>query len=184
MIPGSMGFETPVSATAIAGTLYGACSKEWWGQLPSIKLSAEAPSAAAARRFVDAHLAGVDVDVDLAALLVSELVSNVVFHAATDFELVVAVGEDGARFEVSDGGEVTEAFRELVAAPPRRVDAAAKGGRGWMLIARLASDFGLIDRGDAGKTLWFQLSISPYQHHQPPPPLPPVKKTRPDGIGE
>jgi sigma-B regulation protein RsbU (phosphoserine phosphatase) len=136
--------------------------------LPSIKLSAEVASAAAARRFVDAHLAGVNVDVHLAALLVSELVNNVVVHAGTDLELVVAVGEDGARVEVSDGAAVTEAFRELMAAPPTRVDPAATAGRGWMLIARLASDFGLMDRGDAGKTLWFQLPIRPDQ----PPPAP------------
>ncbi|MDQ1427615.1 MAG: hypothetical protein QOK39_1091 [Acidimicrobiaceae bacterium] len=128
--------------------------------MPSITLQAEPENVMVARRFVDDALAGVDVDRHLAALLVTELVSNVVTHASTDFEVVVAVS-DPVRIEVHDGVAVTEAFRDLVANPPRQVDPGAHGGRGWVLVATLATRFGLIDRGSAGKAVWIELPRDP-----------------------
>ncbi|MDQ3107502.1 MAG: ATP-binding protein [Actinomycetota bacterium] len=126
--------------------------------MPSIKLAAEPTSVSPARRFVERRLEGVAVDRDVATLLVSELASNVVRHAATDFEIVVEVAAT-VRIEVRDGAAVTEAFRDLIRRPPRQVDASSPGGRGWMLVSTLAQDFGLIDHGADGKSLWFELAI-------------------------
>ena len=126
--------------------------------VPSIILDAEARNTAVARRFVFDALREVAVDGALAALLVSELVSNVIRHAATTFEVVVTI-EDSVRVEVRDGAAITEAFRDLVANPPRRVAPSASSGRGLMLISTLASRFGLEDRGAHGKSVWFELPI-------------------------
>jgi anti-sigma regulatory factor (Ser/Thr protein kinase) len=128
--------------------------------VPSITLDADAKNTVVARRFVDDALAGVATDGHVAALLVSELVSNVIRHAATTFELVITVG-DSVRVEVRDGAAVTEAFRDLIANPPRRVNPGAASGRGLMLISTLASRFGLEDLGAHGKSVWFELPINP-----------------------
>lgn len=120
MIPRTAPAETTVSATAVAGTVNGFARNGLVESVPSIILDAEARNTAVARRFVFDALREVAVDGALAALLVSELVSNVIRHAATTFEVVVTI-EDSVRVEVRDGAAITEAFRDLVANPPRRV---------------------------------------------------------------
>ena len=127
--------------------------------MPAITLAPEPSSTAVARRFVDHALAGVAVDAHLAALLVSELVANVIRHSHTPFTVVVTLEPDAARVEVRNGSELTQAFRAVVANPPSTVDPDAAGGRGWMLIARLSARYGLVDHGPAGKTAWFELPI-------------------------
>jgi anti-sigma regulatory factor (Ser/Thr protein kinase) len=171
MIPVGPPTETTVSATAVAGRFDRLARNGLVGSVPSITLDADAKNTAVARRFVDQALAGVAADAHLAALLVSELVSNVIRHAATAFELVVTVA-GSVRVEVRDGAAVTEAFRDLVANPPRRVDPAAPGGRGLMLISTLASGFGLEDLGAHGKSVWFELPIDPSPQRAAPSPFP------------
>ena len=126
--------------------------------MPTIRLAAEPTSVGPARRFIERSLDGVAVDQELATLLVSELAANVVRHASTDFDIVVDVAA-AVRIEVRDGAAVTEAFRDLIGNPPRQVDATSSGGRGWMLVSTLAQDFGLIDHGADGKSLWFELAM-------------------------
>lgn len=129
--------------------------------MPAITLSPEPTSTAVARRFVAHALGDAAVDAHLAALLVSELVANVIRHSCTPFKVVVTLEPDAARVEVRNGSELTEAFRAVVAHPPSKVDPDASGGRGWMLIARLSARYGLIDHGAAGKTAWFELPVHP-----------------------
>ena len=123
-----------------------------------IRLNPDPAAIGIARRFVERSLAGVGVDDEVALLLVSELATEVVKHAGTDFDVLVDIGPV-VRVEVRDGAAVTDAFRQLLRGPPGHVDASALGGRGWMLVSTLASNFGLTDHGAAGKALWFELAI-------------------------
>ncbi|HET6448854.1 MAG TPA: SpoIIE family protein phosphatase [Conexibacter sp.] len=105
------------------------------------------PSAVAlARRAVEADAATLsDEQLDVARLLVSELVTNAVRHGAGDeVVLVLRVDDACARFEVHDAGGQRPARRE-----PR----GAKGGYGLNLVASLASRWGANDA--AG--VWFEL---------------------------
>ncbi len=119
---------------------------------------------AGARRFVvDAVREAGQVDMcETAALLTSELATNAVQHAATSFDVVVAVGDDVIRVEVHDGSAVTEAFRDLIRHPPTQRDPTVVGGRGILVLGRSALRVGLDDKGDAGKAVWFELATAPH----------------------
>jgi anti-sigma regulatory factor (Ser/Thr protein kinase) len=117
--------------------------------LNQLRLPPESPSAAAARRFVVAELAAEPPDVrDAAALLASELVTNAVLHANTDFEVSVTRSPRTLRVEVSDESD----------RPPvlRNYGLEAATGRGLRLVDRLASSWGVERRG-FGKSVWFEL---------------------------
>lgn len=87
---------------------------------------------------------------DVAVLLTSELVTNVVLHARTEFELRVAVRPDRLRVEVCD----------MIPAPPTIRVAAPDdfSGRGLGLLAALAGRWG-VDTGPDGKSVWFELPV-------------------------
>jgi anti-sigma regulatory factor (Ser/Thr protein kinase) len=108
-------------------------------------------SARAARRFVASVLEGTRLPVDMIVLLVSELATNAVLHARTDFTVRVEVDElaDVARVEVEDANE----------RPPSiaHTPAEATSGRGLQLVQALAESWGVEGRM-AGKLVWFELS--------------------------
>jgi anti-sigma regulatory factor (Ser/Thr protein kinase) len=117
----------------------------------SMTLHPHARSVASARRFVTAVLEdivdgarGRDIE-----LLVSELVTNGVLHAATTMELVVCVDADAdvVRVELVD---------EVHTAPHVRPAPGADGGFGLRIIAGLARDWG-VDQHERGKTVWFEI---------------------------
>lgn len=89
-------------------------------------------------------------DVDDAALLVTELVANVVDHVGGDglltLELVLA--EDWLRIAVVDGSGVRPVIRQLDTGNPR--------GRGMRLVAAIADQWGAEDH-HGGKRVWFEL---------------------------
>ena len=89
-------------------------------------------------------------DLDDAALLVSELVANVVDHvegeAALTLELSLA--EAWLRISVADGSSVRPVVRELRREQPR--------GRGLRLIEAIADRWGAEDH-HGGKRIWFEL---------------------------
>jgi anti-sigma regulatory factor (Ser/Thr protein kinase) len=107
-----------------------------------------------ARQFVADALAALAPEVgEMAALLVSELATNAVVHATSDFAVTVlyptATGR--VRVEVRDGvpGEPM----------PLRPPPTAPHGRGLLLVASLADEWG-VEGTDAavGKTIWFELA--------------------------
>jgi anti-sigma regulatory factor (Ser/Thr protein kinase) len=87
---------------------------------------------------------------DLLALLVSELVTNAVRHAAPPVVLRVDVDDERTRVEVDDRGVQLPVLTD----PP----ASAFGGRGVKIVDMLATAWGTErHRTDKGKTVWFEL---------------------------
>jgi anti-sigma regulatory factor (Ser/Thr protein kinase) len=111
-------------------------------------------SAAMARHFVEETLGawGCDAFLDATRLLVSELVTNAVLHARTEFELILRATRTGVRVEVHDGS---------VAAPVvRHYEDEAMTGRGLSLVDDLAARWG-VDKREGGKSVWFELDEEP-----------------------
>jgi anti-sigma regulatory factor (Ser/Thr protein kinase) len=88
---------------------------------------------------------------DTARLLVSELVTNAVFHAHSPVEVRVRRGDEALRVEVRDGDP----------APPLRCDPQpwSTTGRGVALVDSLAAAWGTERTGD-GKIVWFELPLT------------------------
>jgi anti-sigma regulatory factor (Ser/Thr protein kinase) len=106
-------------------------------------------SVGAARRFVAANLGQLaQGSLDAVLVMVSELASNCVQHARTDFS--VRVSKDGGqiRVEVTDSGG---------GSPRRRApDWTEARGRGLLVVEQLATDWGVTaGRRGVGKTVWF-----------------------------
>ncbi|MEV5545448.1 ATP-binding protein [Streptomyces sp. NPDC052309] len=115
---------------------------------------AEPDAVRAARSLVRGRLHGWGLDSvgDLAALLVSELVTNALRHATGPIGVrLVRSSADGVlRVEVSDS--LPEPPRERVAGPDD------EGGRGLQLVASATRRWGTRP-GEAGKTVWFELAM-------------------------
>ncbi len=86
-----------------------------------------------------------------AALLVTELVSNVVDHVGGEANLTleVAVSEDWLRIAVADGSSVRPVVQELSHERPR--------GRGLRMVQAIADRWGAEDH-EGGKRVWFELA--------------------------
>jgi anti-sigma regulatory factor (Ser/Thr protein kinase) len=108
-------------------------------------------SVGAARRFTRAALRRHDVSpatIDIAILLVSELATNALVHAASDIRLRVRVDTE-IRVEVCDAS--TEG-------PGRpALDLERESGRGIELVSTLASGWDWEPRA-GGKVVWFDLA--------------------------
>jgi len=119
------------------------------------RFPAQPASVTAARRFVtDAVIdAGATDLVDDARLLVSELATNAVVHARTEFSVTVHAGSGGVHVEVQDGDDRVPA---RAANAPGRGDARAESGRGMQLLDAAATDWGYRQL-DHGKSVWFRL---------------------------
>ncbi len=106
-----------------------------------------------ARDFVASALdmAGFTGDTDTVLLLVSELVTNAVRHAATPFEILVDVQRDEVRIAVTD---------EDVTHGPTIKDPSPEdtNGRGLLIVDRLASGWGTEQIDQHSKSVWFTLN--------------------------
>jgi anti-sigma regulatory factor (Ser/Thr protein kinase) len=119
----------------------------------------EPVSVRSARSFVCDQLLelGWPMFVDTARVAVSELATNVVLHARTNFGVRVAnVNGDRVRIAVSDGS----AALPVVQTP----QPGSALGRGLRLVAQMTDTWGVErlatdDEGGPGKTVWFELGV-------------------------
>ncbi len=109
----------------------------------------QAESVAGARHFVRDILSDQAREtVEAAELMASELATNCVRHAHSDFELAIHLSRDEIRVEVSDHGEGQPVLRSPT---PRE-----QSGRGLRIVQELAEDWGITPSPN-GKLVWFSL---------------------------
>ena len=119
--------------------------------LPPARFPAETASITVSRHRLEDFLYDVPEHVRMvAALLVSELTTNVVRHAHTHFSLCADVTPLHLRVEVADGTREPPVVKQ-----PGPEDI---GGRGLVLVSQLADDWGTEPIPD-GKLVWFELSL-------------------------
>jgi anti-sigma regulatory factor (Ser/Thr protein kinase) len=108
---------------------------------------AEPGSVRGARVLAQEVLAGLDPALlELIVLMVSELVTNSILHARTDFTVEIDSAPDEVRITVSDAGPGDPSVRA-----PARDNAT---GRGLQIVERLADEWG-VSEGSPGKSVWF-----------------------------
>ena len=108
---------------------------------------------AAARWFIADRLHGHGLSnvVDDAQLVVSELATNAMVHAATSFKVSLHAFEQTLLLEVEDGSQVGPS---LVAT--RVLDT---NGRGMAIVDLLSRDWGVDTHGAGGKSVWAEFSL-------------------------
>lgn len=113
------------------------------------------PSVREARRFVVDSLQGVSREtLEIVEVLVSELATNAVRHAETDFDVTVTYDGSGGpiRVEVVDAGAGVPTQLEPGAVEPQ--------GRGLKIVNGLSDRWGCTPAPGAGsKTVWFELVV-------------------------
>ena len=119
----------------------------------------DAQAVGAARRFVAAALDGhVAINtIDVARLLVSELVTNAVVHAASSVEVELAIESTSVIVRVRDADTGPLVSR---AGGGTELD---EGGRGFLLVDRLTHSWGTEHSGGR-KTVWFRLTADDDQN--------------------
>ena len=105
----------------------------------------------AARHFVASSLEAWGLINSDIALLVSELATNAVLHARSEFEVCVAAAAERIRVEVSD---YNSRLPTMVSVPPD-----AYSGRGLQLLQALAGSWGVETHINDGKTIWFEVPV-------------------------
>ena len=122
--------------------------------LDSIELAPTPASVALARRWSQDVLdrLGAPELSDTMALLVSELVSNVVLHARTPCELSILEDHGRIRVEVQDGSDRLPGLKP-------RTDLLAQSGRGMLLVDGLSAAHGVEPEPRGGKRVWFELVV-------------------------
>ncbi|MER5973005.1 ATP-binding protein [Streptomyces sp. NPDC002055] len=118
----------------------------------SATLPREPGSAATARRLVHVALAAWQMEelADVAALIVSELVTNSVQHARSNSIRITVTRPEAVRVRI---GVVDKSKQFPV---PREPSAEDEGGRGLALVEALAEDWGT-DPLPWGKRVWAEL---------------------------
>ncbi|HVU74587.1 MAG TPA: ATP-binding protein [Mycobacteriales bacterium] len=123
-------------------------------RVTTVRYLRQPSSAAEARAYVRDALDRLApcADLEVAVLLVSELVTNAVAHArGDDLSLTIEICDPYVRLEVQDGS-----IADLLVPAEAPLD--ATGGRGLLLLDRLASRWGVRDLPE-GKAVWFELPL-------------------------
>jgi serine/threonine-protein kinase RsbW len=109
--------------------------------------TAQALSVAASRRYVRDVLRGHPLaDIDAVELMVSELATNSVKHAHSDFKVTINDSKGEIRVEVRDTGRGQPVLRFPAPTEP--------SGRGLRIVEALSLAWGTAD-SPHGKTVWF-----------------------------
>jgi anti-sigma regulatory factor (Ser/Thr protein kinase) len=115
-------------------------------------------SLAGARHFVRDLLSDQPREiVEAAELMTSELATNSVRHARSDFELAVHLSREEIRVEVSDRGQGQPI--------PRTPTPRDQSGRGLQIVKELAEAWGITPSPN-GKLVWFTLRPRPHTGEQ------------------
>jgi PAS domain S-box-containing protein len=153
----SSAIGVPADELSLPGYGVGEPPDDLWRRRPApprearLQLLPEAASAGAARRFLAGLLGSwrmpdvADGDIEL---LASELVTNVIRHAASPFTVIVRYDGQVVRVEVGDGSRARPEARS----PGSDEEA----GRGLVLVDALAAEWGVVPTV-AGKRVWFEL---------------------------
>jgi DNA-binding NarL/FixJ family response regulator len=106
-----------------------------------------------ARHFVTETLRRWSCDsiVDDALLVVSELVTNAVTHAASTCRLVLRLAPGVLRIEVADNGGGSP--------EPQSLDLQRASGRGLMIVSAMSAAWGIDPVDGTGKSVWAELAI-------------------------
>jgi anti-sigma regulatory factor (Ser/Thr protein kinase) len=107
----------------------------------------------ACRRFVRSALDEWGVDPADVVLLTSELATNAVVHARSEF--LVVVDRCGSRVRVAVSDSDTRSIG--VAGVPYD----ASSGRGLAMVDAMSDAWGVDSLSRQGKTVWFELEVSP-----------------------
>ena len=120
----------------------------------NVLLPATPDSVTAARRFVRAAMQDMPLSTcEIVELLVSELATNAVVHARSEFQIRVLRAPGSVRVEVVDAGAGDIA--------PRTIADNEAHGRGLRIVGQLADEWGVLSTPDsASRTVWFQVSTS------------------------
>ena len=120
--------------------------------MASVELASRLASVRSARVFTAGVLSddGVEASVvELAVLLVSELVTNAVVHARSGVRVTVHVDAHWVRVEVEDQGPGRPTVRPFMRDQPT--------GLGLDVVKELATDWGTERRGQC-KVVWFEIA--------------------------
>lgn len=111
------------------------------------------PSVSEARHFTQEVLGDLPRErAEEIAVMVSELTTNSVSHAASDFTITIRRSVDEVYIGVSDMGPGEPALRS-----PRPTE---PSGRGLQIVRELADRWGVIPAANAsGKTVWFSVDL-------------------------
>jgi serine/threonine-protein kinase RsbW len=118
----------------------------------TMELAPKAASVRAARLFTADVLGDDGVEssvIELAVLLVSELVTNAAVHAGSGVRITVHVDSHWVRIEVEDEGPGEPVMGPLTPTQLR--------GRGLAVVDRLSTDWGA-DLHDDHKVVWFEIA--------------------------
>ncbi|MFI0904640.1 SpoIIE family protein phosphatase [Streptomyces sioyaensis] len=108
-----------------------------------------------ARRFTARTLRswGVTEEVDVALLVVSELVTNAIAHTQGEVRLDLTLTADRLRVAVNDASP-------RAPAKPASVDWEATGGRGLLLVEAMSASWGSVPLS-GGKQVWSEITLQP-----------------------
>jgi len=116
------------------------------------RFGASERSVGAARRFVARTIIDAPADVrESVSLIVSELSTNALVHAASEFDVFVDRSDSAIFVSVSDRGDGTPILQSPESSDPH--------GRGLRIVDALSDEWGISSTSGEGKTVWFRMSL-------------------------